>query len=202
MKAPPPALRATVALVLVAVACMGAEPFRPQEKLPQTYRTVRNWGQMPDVKGIAWPAAVTAIEPDGRGHIYVVYRCHENSCAGRTEDPILKFDTSGKLLAKWGGGMFVVPHGGTVDRDGNLWLADAGGANGKGHQVFKVSPEGKVLMTLGKAGVAGSGPDTFNQPTDVAIAPNGDIFVADGHRDDTTSPATNNRIVRFSKDGK
>jgi sugar lactone lactonase YvrE len=52
-------------------------------------------------------------------------------------------------------------------------------------------------MTLGKAGVAGEGPDTFNQPSDVAIAPNGDIFVADGHGGNT-----NARIVKFSKDGK
>jgi hypothetical protein len=52
-------------------------------------------------------------------------------------------------------------------------------------------------MTLGKAGVAGDGPDTFNQPTDVVVAPNGTIFVADGHRE-----TGNNRIVKFSKDGK
>ena len=63
--------------------------------------------------------------------------------------------------------MFVFPHGATVDRDGNLWVTDARGENGKGHQVFKFSPDGKVLMTLGKAGVSGSGPDLFDQPTDV-----------------------------------
>ena len=119
-----------------------------------------------------------------------------------SEDPILKFDTSGKLLAKWGGGMMIFPHGGTVDREGNLWIADAGGENGKGHQVLKFSPEGKLLMALGKAGVAGNTPDTFNQPTDVAIAPNGDIFVADGHRNSEPPMEGNNRIVHFTKDGK
>lgn len=76
-------------------------------------------------------------------------------------------------------------------------MTDGQGKDGKGHQVFKFSPEGKVLMTLGKAGVAGDGPDTFNQPSDVAIAPNGDIFVADGH-----GGSSNARIVKFSKDGK
>jgi sugar lactone lactonase YvrE len=98
--------------------------------------------------------------------------------------------------------MFVFPHGSTIDPEGNFWATDAGGMDGKGHQVFKFSPDGKLLMTLGKKGVAGDGPDTFNQPTDVVVAPNGDIFVADGHRDGATSRTFNNRIVKFSKDGK
>ena len=71
------------------------------------------------------------------------------------------------------------------------------GQDGKGHQVFKFSPDGKVLLTLGKAGVAGNGPDTFNQPSDVVVGANGDIFVADGHGGNS-----NARIVKFSKDGK
>jgi streptogramin lyase len=89
------------------------------------------------------------------------------------------------------------PHGLKVDRDGNLWVTDGRGKGGKGHQVFKFNPGGQVLMTLGKAGVAGDGPDTFNSPSDVLIAPNGDIFVADGHGGNT-----NARIVKFSSDGK
>lgn len=197
-------IRAGALLGLVsAVACaLAAQPFRPQEQLPQPYRTVRNWAQMPDAKGLVWPAAVSAIEPDGRGHVYVVHRCHENSCAGRSEDPILKFDMDGKLLGKWGSGMFVFPHGAAVDRDGALWVTDAGGAGGNGHQVFKFSPEGRLLLTLGKAGVPGADRDTFDKPTDVAIAPNGDVYVADGHRDPATSGLGNNRIVRYSGDGR
>ena len=88
---------AVLTLILVSMACKSAEPEWPRENAPQLYRTVRNWAQFPDVQGIVWPAAVTAVEPDGRGHIYVIYRCRQNSCAGRAEDPILKFDTSGKL---------------------------------------------------------------------------------------------------------
>jgi sugar lactone lactonase YvrE len=91
-----------------------------------------------------------------------------------------------------------------VDNDGNLWVSDAQGedgknpkSNGKGHQVFKFSPEGKVLMTLGKAGMAGEGPDTLNEPTDIVVARNGDIFVSAGH-----GFKTNARIVKYSKDGK
>src|SRR6187402_1471801 len=162
--------------------------------LPQPYRTTRDWGQLP--AGVVW-AAVTAVEPAPDGTIYVIHRCFENSCAGRKEDPILKYDKDGKLLKAWGSGMFIFPHGATVDRDGNLWVTDARGENGIGHQVFKFSPDGKVLMTLGKAGVSGSTPDLFDQPTDVLVAPSGDIFVTDSHRN-----GKNNRVVRFTKDGK
>jgi sugar lactone lactonase YvrE len=94
--------------------------------------------------------------------------------------------------------MFVFPHGLTIDKDDNLWITDGQGVEGKGHQVFKFNPDGKVLMTLGKAGVPGDGPDTFNQPNAVAIAPNGDIFVSDGHN----TGRNNARVVKFSKDGK
>jgi streptogramin lyase len=93
--------------------------------------------------------------------------------------------------------MFVFPHGIFVDGDGNVWVTDGQGKDGKGHQVFKFSPDGKVLLTLGKAGTAGDGPDTFNAPSAVLVAPNGDIFVGDGHGGNT-----NSRIVKFSKDGK
>ena len=103
--------------------------------------------------------------------------------------------------------MFVWPHGIHVDREGNIWVTDAAvpraqdlaqfpGEANKGSVVVKFSPEGKVLLTLGKAGVTGDGSDTFNQPSDVFVAPDGDVFVADGHGGNS-----NARIVKFSKDG-
>ena len=184
----------STAVVFAAVLAGAAAADAQRNDLPQPYRTTRDWGQLP--AGMKW-AAVTAVEPAPDGTIYVIHRCFANSCAGRSEPPILKFAADGKLLASWGQGMFVFPHGGTVDRDGNLWISDARGENGKGHQVFKFSPGGRVLMTLGKAGVSGSGPDLFDQPTDVVIAPSGDIFVTDSHRN-----GTNNRVVRFTRDGK
>jgi sugar lactone lactonase YvrE len=192
-------LRPAAIFTLAAVAAFGvgaiAQPGgAPRNDLPQPYRTTRDWGQLPP--GLKW-AAVTAVEPSPDGTIYVIHRCFANSCDGRKEPPILQFDSSGRLLKSWGEGLFVFPHGATVDRDGNLWVTDAGGANGKGHQVFKFSPDGKVMMTLGKAGVSGSGPDLFDQPTDVLVAPNGDIFVTDSHRN-----GKNNRVVRFTRDGK
>jgi sugar lactone lactonase YvrE len=157
------------------------------------YKRTTDWGQLP--QGLKW-AAVIGAEQGPDGNIYILHRCFENSCQGRMEPPFLVFDQSGKLLRTWGAGMFVFPHGFFVASDGSVWATDARGAGGKGHQVIKFSPEGKVLMTIGKAGVAGEGPDVFNQPTDVVVAPNGDIFVADGHRE-----TGNSRIVKFAKDG-
>ena len=182
---------------LLLLGCVLAPALTSAQRndLPQPYTTERNWGELPaDTK--AW-AAVTAIEPAPDGTIYVIHRCFQNSCAGRPEAPILKFNANGRLLAAFGRELFVFPHGATVDGDGNLWVTDAGGAAGKGHQVLKFGPDGKVLMTLGKAGVSGSGPDLFDQPTDIVVAPNGDLFVTDSHRN-----GKNNRVVHFSREGR
>jgi len=168
----------------------------PLNDLPNPYRTVRNWASPPG--GVPW-AAVTAVEVARDGTVYVIHRCSGNSCGGRTEPPILKFDKSGKLLKSWGERMFVFPHGATIDGEGNLWVTDSQTQDGKGSQVFKFSPEGKVLMTLGKAGVASAAPGLFDEPTDVLVAPNGDIFVTEGHSGGTVG---NDRVSRFSKDGK
>jgi len=182
------------AAMVVASFTLSGQSQAPRNDLPQPYKTTRDWGQLP--AGVVW-AAVTAIEPAPDGTIYVIHRCFDNSCAGRSEAPIIKYDANGKILATWGQGMFIFPHGATVDRDGNLWVTDARGENGKGNQVFKISPQGKVLMTLGKTGVSGSGPDLFDQPTDVLVSPSGEIFVTDSHRN-----GKNNRVVKFTKDGK
>jgi DNA-binding beta-propeller fold protein YncE len=186
----------TRALTIVAAAlCIGAaQSPGPRNDLPQPYQTTRDWGELPT--GVKW-AAVTAIEPAPDGSIYVIHRCFANSCANRPEAPILKYNSNGKLLASWGAKMFIFPHGATVDPDGNLWVTDARGEGGIGHQVFKFSPQGRVLMTLGKAGLSGSSPDLFDQPTDVVVSPTGDVFVTDSHRN-----GKNNRIVRFTRDGK
>jgi predicted dienelactone hydrolase/sugar lactone lactonase YvrE len=187
------ALACGTVLCAFALAVIHGQNAAPSNSLPQPYRTTRDWGQLP--AGVKW-AAVTAVEPAPDGSIFVIHRCQANSCAGRSEAPILKFDAAGRLLASWGSGMFVFPHGATVDREGNLWVTDARGENGKGQQVFKFSPSGQVLMTLGQAGVSGTGPGLFDQPTDVVVAANGDIFVTDSHRN-----GLNNRVVKFAKNG-
>jgi sugar lactone lactonase YvrE len=165
---------------------------------------IRNWGALPD--GRIW-GNTAGVDIGLDGNIWAYDRCGSNSCDGSNVPSIFKFDrSSGKLLTSFGGGMIVFPHGIHVDREGNVWITDgaANKAGTKGHQVFKFSPEGKVLMTLGKAGVAGNGPDAFNEPTDVITAPNGDIFVSDGHsgQNDKRPPNANGRIVKFTKDGK
>jgi DNA-binding beta-propeller fold protein YncE len=173
--------------------------------LPNPNPTVmKNWGQLPD--GRTWGStAGVDIGPDG--HVWAYDRCGTNTCADSKLAPIFKFDrSSGKVLASFGGGMILFPHGLHVDKDGNVWVTDGQGnkEGTKGHQVIKFSPQGKVLLTLGKAGVPGNGPDTFNEPCDVITAPNGDIFVADGHsgQSDNPPPDANGRIVKFTKDGK
>jgi DNA-binding beta-propeller fold protein YncE len=92
-----------------------------------------------------------------------------------------------------------------VDSDGNVWVTDFAGnrAGTKGHRVFKFSPTGEVLMTLGTAGQAGSGPNQFNQPNDVITAPDGSIFVADGHSGQNANPpdGSTGRIIKFAADG-
>jgi len=184
----------SVAAALVAAGCGGIVPTQSASE-PNPFRTVENWAKLPE--GRTWGQTISVdIDRDGRS-IWVVERCGGNSCADSNLAPVLNFDPSGSLVKSFGEAMFVFPHGLFVDRDANVWLTDAGGKDGKGHQVFKFSSHGKLLMTLGKPGVAGEGPDTFNRPSDVLVAPNGNIFVADGHGE-----GSNARIVKFSADGR
>ena len=167
-----------------------------QNHAPNPYRTVEGvWAPLPD--GRDWGStSLVEVSPDGET-IWAVDRCGENTCVGHDDlDVVFQFDKDGTMLKRWGAGMFVWPHGIDVDDDGNVWVADARGEGNRGHQVIKFSQDGEVLMRLGTAGVAGRTQTTFDQPNDVLVSPNGDIFVGDGH------PANgNNRIVKFSSDG-
>jgi sugar lactone lactonase YvrE len=185
------------AIAMLAGLAPAQSPVEPKNNLPNPYRTVRDWGQLPP--GTAKWAAVTAVECASDGSIYVIHRCADNSCEGRPEPPILKFNKDGKLLQAWGERMFNFPHGATVDAQGNLWVTDARVTKDKGYQAFKFSPDGKLLMTLGKPGVASAEPGLFDEPTDVAVASNGDIFITEGHSGGTKG---NDRVSKFSKDGK
>src|SRR5437899_10232556 len=126
-----------------------------------------NLFKLPYGRKIGSTAGIT-VDRDGTS-VWTFDRCGGQYCAGSNLAPVMKFDESGKMVKSFGAGMFVRPHGIRIDREGNVWVTDGEGPdgkdpnkNGKGHQVFKFSPDGKVLMTLGKAGVAGDGPDTFN----------------------------------------
>jgi sugar lactone lactonase YvrE len=211
----PCASRKRFALALASVAVVAVTGSRahaqasypPPNDLPNPYQPGVKWGQLQDDRNWGSTSGVM-VAPDG--NIWSYDRCGGNSCAASNLDPILEFDPSGKPLKSLGAGLFVYPHGLFVDSDGNVWVTDAvggiatsddAGKQGKGHQVFKFSPNGKILMTLGKAGVPGDGPDTFNRPSAVVVARNGDIFVADGHSIPPDGHS-NARIVKFSRKGK
>jgi len=195
--------KVTYALAIAVISTSGFSGIRlfAQEKFdpngaPNPYRMLDNWAQLPEGRPWGAPIGVELDHSDGKS-IWVFDRCGADNCAGSNLAPIMKFDSSGKLIANFGAGMFNYPHGLFVDREGNVWVTDSRGEGGKGHTVIKFAPDGKVLMTLGKPGVSGDGPGMLNSPSDVVVSPKGDIFVADGHGE-----KTNDRIMKISKDGK
>jgi hypothetical protein len=191
---------------LLTITLLGSAVSAFSQSLPNPYRAVDGWAQLPDGRQMGAVGGVT-MDPDGK-HVWAVIRCAAaaperfgNECLDSDLDPVVKFDLGGNVVESFGGGLFIWPHGIDVDSNGNVWVTDAVAAartpkGTRGHQVIKFSPDGKVLMTLGTPGVPGNGRYRFNAPSDVVVADNGDIFVADGHGDDT-----NNRIVKYSSDG-
>jgi 6-bladed beta-propeller protein len=196
-------------LAIVFAAVFAQTPAN--NDLPNPYRTVENHFKLP--AGRMWGAiSAVDIDKDGRS-VWIAERCGGNSgCpTNPSVDPVLLFDSSGKLVRSFGAGLIMSPHGIYVDGEGNVWVTDyadnaprggrgvrgpagAAGAATKGHQVIKFSPEGKVLLTLGTAGGAN---DTgyFYQPNDVLVAPNGDIFVSQSH-------GRGGSVLKFDKAGK
>ena len=206
--------------VLAAVLANAQGTTTPTNDAPNPYQTVDNHFKMPEGRSWGSTSAVD-IDKDGRS-IWVAERCGANSCLDSKLDVVLKFDPSGKLVRSFASGLMVFPHGIHVDRDGNVWVTDGqdnmprrrpgdaadaplppAPAKVYGHQVFKFSPEGKLLLTLGKPGGNQPGqaadPASFYQPNDVITLSNGDILVAEGH---SNAEGTSHRIVRFSRDGK
>src|SRR5438552_17615448 len=224
----------TLLAALSAVLTMAAPSA--QSGLPNPYRPVKGladgggpsvpggeWARLPSGREMGPPASVY-VDVDGES-IWAAIRCDETSpvpvgaggrfgldCLGpdnriKPIDTIYKFAPDGHVVKSFGKGMFIWPHGLVIDREGNVWVTDAVGAQGvslaakagvkAGHQVVKFSPDGKVLLTLGEPGVAGNDDRHFQSPSAVAIADNGDIFVADGHEVNG-----NNRVVKLDKNGK
>jgi sugar lactone lactonase YvrE len=221
-------LRSSFVLAVLAGAVAFAQnTVAPTNDLPNPYETIKEPLKLPE--GRKW-GSTSAVDVDKDGmSIWVGERCGENKCADASGkmsplDPVLKFDASGKLVKSFGAGMIAFAHGIHVDRDGNVWVTDANdnrptaarGRSGEapaaapstpatvGHQVIKFSPDGKVLLKLGKAGVAGNPPEALTEPNDVVTAPNGDIYVAEGHagQNQNAPPDTVARISKFTKDGK
>lgn len=181
---------------------------------------IGNWATLPE--GREWGStAGLDIDPTD-GHIWGYERCASGSAGGpgincdtNPVDPIFKFDRdTGEILANFGAGIFVTPHGIGLDDDGNVWVTDFAGneAGTKGHQVHKFTPEGELLMSLGIAGQPGSEPGQLNQPNDAIVGPDGSIYVADGHSgqgqitdgdmDEARAAGLTGRIVKFSPEGE
>jgi sugar lactone lactonase YvrE len=183
-------------------------------------RRIGSWATLP--QGRQWGSTAGIDVDPTDGHLWAYERCASGSAGGgdincdtNAVNPIFKFDrNTGAVLANFGAGVFVTPHGIHVDEDGNVWVTDfdVNAAGTKGHQVHKFSPDGALLMSLGVAGRAGSEPGQLNQPNDVIVAPDGSIFVADGHGGQNMTSAAaieegraeglTGRIVKFSADGE
>ncbi|MDH3205985.1 MAG: hypothetical protein OEO79_05200 [Gemmatimonadota bacterium] len=191
-----------VAALMGPAGALEAQMSSPLNDLPNPYESVDGWAQLPD--GREWGStAGVDIDPDGV-HLWAIDRCGGNSCADSDLDPILKFDPTGRVVTSFGGGLLLFPHGLHVDREGNVWVTDAQGRDGRGHVVIKFSPQGEVLMTLGQPGVAGDGTNhLLETPCDVVTDLAGNIYVGDGHsgQNDTAGPETVARIVKFDRHG-
>jgi DNA-binding beta-propeller fold protein YncE len=161
-------------LGLAGPAGVAGEP--PADAVPD-YRPVPGWPRLPD--GLEF-GEVSAVAVDAADRVHVFHR-------GR--HPVLVFDRDGRFLRSWGDDLVRTAHGLRLDRDGNVWVTDIGH-----HQVMKFDPGGKLLLSLGRKDRPGDGPDQFDRPTDVAVAPSGEFYVADGYG--------NARVLTFSREGK
>jgi DNA-binding beta-propeller fold protein YncE len=191
------------------------DKVQPVNSGANPYRVLRDWATLSLEKRPWGGSNGVAIDRDGKS-VWATDRCSPGTtpgCLGTKANPVHHFDESGKEIRSFGGGMFVWPHGIHVDREGNVWVTDARapatdelknnpGEDKKGSAVVKFSPEGKVLMTLGKPGVRGNPPEALTDPTDVVTDPtNGDVYVAESHTD-VTDPNLVGRISVFDKTGK
>src|SRR5688572_19842654 len=168
-----------VSTFLACVAVAAAIGLSAQSRA--SFKVDPSWAQLP--QGTAWNGNTTWITADGKGHVVVLVR---------TAPYFRVFARDGTFVKAFGdAGLFESAHSITVDAQGFLWVTDSAA-----HVVYKFSPDGRVLMTLGKKGVAGENTsrDLFNQPNHVAVAPNGDIYVSDGY--------VNARVVQFSSKGQ
>jgi WD40 repeat protein len=194
-------LMAAAGIVVVGQAGRGNQNASPPIELVagnamvNPYRMLPNWPHLGEIKS----GAAIGIVPDGKGGVWLQHR---------SDPAMLHIDAAGNIVKRFDV-TFSSSHGLCQDQDGNFWAVDSGTFNDsadtgvRGNQVFKFSPDGKLLLTLGKAGVSKAGPDTFLQPAACRATPDGNIVIADGHWPrPTKSPQDGDRLVWFTRDGK
>ena len=189
------------ALALTAGAGLAtAQPVAPPSDpnaFPNPYREDAGWAQLD--RRVGGTSAVD-MDPDGKS-VWIFERCgtSDDGCSKiKTLDPVMKFDATGKLVKNWGAGQIIYPHGIFVGRDRHVWLVEGISQSGVVADVIhEYTEDGKLLRTMGASGTTGDSTDRFNGVSDVLVAPDGSIFVADGH-----SNKTNNRILKYDRDGK
>jgi DNA-binding beta-propeller fold protein YncE len=180
-------------LLMLATPVLAQRPSDPALLVPESAPEL-DYVFAPDAIKLpegAKMGAAAAVAFDARGHIYVLTRGAQ---------AFFEFDPNGTFVRSFGDGMFTRSHGLKIDREGNLWATDVGA-----HTVVKLNPAGQVLLTIGTKGEAGewneaAGSRKLNQPNDIAIAANGDVFVAQGHTPGLTSGDA--RVLKFDKDGR
>lgn len=163
--------------VLASDPCLGDDSKYPRVDTAVGYAVDPAWPQKP--KGYAW-GHVPGIAVDRADNVYVFTRA---------TPPVQVYDATGKFVRAWGEDHVKSAHHIRVDPEGNVWVADIGN-----HVVMQFTPTGRLLRTLGTRGVAGKDEKHFDMPTDVAVTPAGDVFVADGYG--------NARVVHFDRKGK
>jgi hypothetical protein len=182
---------------LVQAQPVAMPPPHDPNDYPNPYHVDEGWAQL----GRTW-GGVSAVDMDRDGKsVWVFERCGkaDDGCAlDKTLNPVLKFDSGGKLVKSWGAGDFLYPHGIFIGRDNHVWLVEGVSRSGVVANVIReYTQDGKLLRTMGQSGTSGDGPDRYNGVSDLLVAPDGSIFVADGH-----DAKTNNRIVKYDRDGK
>jgi peptidylamidoglycolate lyase len=184
-----------VLLVLLFLRCKNTEKKETDKvsKKVDSYVLAHDWPKLPDDFTLGSP---TGLGLNTEGNIVVFHRSGKTwETRLITDLSIIKKNTlstidtkTGKILKSWGKDLFIMPHGLEVDKEDNIWVTDVAL-----HQIFKFSPDGKLLMTLGEAKVSGDDTEHFYLPTDVAVSHDGSFYVSDGYG--------NSRVAKFSKDG-
>ena len=192
--------------LLASPLALAQADMEPVNDLPNPYITQSGYFKMPG--GRAWGSSSTVdIDIDGES-VWIAERCggNINACVNNPDvNLVMLYDKEGTLVRSFGAGYITWPHGIHVDYEGNVWIADARGTDAisdcegddYGHQVHKFSPTGTHLMSLGRKG-GGQDEDYFYTPNDVLVAPDGSIFVGEGHSSAEGSP---NRIHKFDAEG-